>query len=212
MRTPPLLLGAALVLLTLGLTWHWSRPASTAAESHAPARTASADTPAQDALDQPTTNTAQRQLLDSPQAHDLQRRLAFQQQYRRFIEQAGQPDSDARQSEAERLGKQIDGLEARGELALSEALLMQLGLIRAMESDEATQKLQAQRLIERYQRLSAEREARLAAQPDPNFDRYKAEEKRIVEEVLAQQSIPDGLSRDEYLRQRLQQARERSFQ
>lgn len=212
MRTKPLLFGAALLLSTLALTWHWSRPST---ESTEPPTTLEAPIPQaadSDEPDQMAANSEQQQLLNSPQARDLERRLAFQNQYRSFVQQAGQPEHAARQSEAERLSKRIDTLEAQGELALSEALLMQLGLIRATESDEATQKMKAQRLIERYQQISAEREARLAAQPDPNFERYKAEEKRIVEEVLALQSIPDGLSRDEYLRQRLQEARERSFQ
>lgn len=212
MRTKPLLFGAALLLSTLALTWHWSRPST---ESTEPPTTLEAPIPQaadSDEPDQMAANSEQQQLLNSPQARDLERRLAFQNQYRSFVQQAGQPEHAARQSEAERLSKRIDALEAQGELALSEALLMQLGLIRATESDEATQKMKAQRLIERYQQISADREARLAAQPDPNFERYKAEEKRIVEEVLALQSIPDGLSRDEYLRQRLQEARERSFQ
>lgn len=62
------------------------------------------------------------------------------------------------------------------------------------------------------QSASAEREARLAQRRDPNFERYKADEQRIVEDLLALQDIPDGLSRDQYLRQRLQEARERSYQ
>lgn len=212
MRTKPLLFGAALLLSTLALTWHWSRPAT---ESTEPPATIEAPTPHAADSDEPdpmAANSEQQQLLNSPQARDLEQRLAFHNQYRSFVQQAGQPEHATRRSEAKRLSKRIDALEAQGELALSEALLMQLGLIRATESDEATQKMQAQRLIERYQQISAEREARLAAQPDPNFERYKAEEKRIVEEVLALQSIPDGLSRDEYLRRRLQEARERSFQ
>lgn len=102
-------------------------------------------------------------------------------------------------------------MESRGELALSEALLLQIALIKAVSTDENEQKRRAQALISRYQTISAEREARLAQRPDPNFERYKAEEKRIVEEVLALQNIPDGLTRDQYLRQRLQEARERNY-
>ena len=47
--------------------------------------------------------------------------------------------------------------------------------------------------------------------PDARFSRYKSEEKRIVDEVMALDSIPDGLSRDQYLRQRLQEAREQAL-
>lgn len=212
MRTKPLLFGAALLLSTLALTWHWSRPSTESTEPPATIEAPIHHAADSDEPDRMVVNSEQQQLLNSPQARDLERRLALHNQYRSFVQQAGQPEHAARQSEAERLSKRIDTLEAQGELALSEALLMQLGLIRATENDEATQKMKAQRLIERYQQISADREARLAAPPDPNFERYKAEEKRIVEEVLALQSIPDGLSRDEYLRQRLQEARERSFQ
>jgi hypothetical protein len=97
-------------------------------------------------------------------------------------------------------------------VALSEALLLQIALIKAVSEDEDEQKRRAEALIERYQAISAEREAKLAQRSDPNFERYKIEEKNIVEEVLGLQNIPDGLTRDQYLRQRLQEARERNYQ
>jgi hypothetical protein len=40
------------------------------------------------------------------------------------------------------------------------------------------------------------------------FQLYKVREREIVAEVMALQSIPDGLSREEYLRRRLQAERE----
>ena len=96
-------------------------------------------------------------------------------------------------------------------MALSEALLLQIALIRAVSQDESEQKRRAEALVERYRAISAEREARLAQRSDADFERYKAEERRIVDDVLALQNIPDGLTRDQYLRQRLQEARERSY-
>jgi hypothetical protein len=42
---------------------------------------------------------------------------------------------------------------------------------------------------------------------DPRFQDYKARERAIVAEVMGLGEIPGGLTRDEYLRQRLQQAR-----
>ena len=51
----------------------------------------------------------------------------------------------------------------------------------------------------------------MAKAPDARFSQYKSEEKRIVDEVLTLQTIPDGLSRDQYLRQRLQEAREQAY-
>ncbi len=58
----------------------------------------------------------------------------------------------------------------------------------------------------------ATRRAAPAVAPSAELKRYQVDEKRIVEEVLSMDSIPDGLSRNEYLRQRLQQAREQHYQ
>ena len=156
-------------------------------------------------------STEQLQLLARPEIQHQEQRLGVHQRYRDFIEHAKQLDAEKREAQAEDLSKGFDAMEQRGELALSEALLLQIALIKAVSEDEAEQKTRAEALIKRYQVISAEREARLAQRPDPNFERYKAEEKRIVEEVLAQQNVPDGLTRDQYLRQRLQEARERNY-
>ena len=85
-------------------------------------------------------------------------------------------------------------------------------IAQAGQLDAAARAAEARALVRRYQALSAEREAHLAQRRDPHFERYKADEQRIVEDLLALQDIPDGLSRDQYLRQRLQEARERSYQ
>ena len=90
-------------------------------------------------------------------------------------------------------------------------MLLQIGLAQAEGGDEAAQKARADALVARYQALSQEREARNKTS-DARFTRYKSDEKRIVEEVMALDSIPDGLSRDQYLRQRLQEAREQAYQ
>lgn len=207
---PPsrLLLATCLVATTATLTWYWSRVEPPhPPQSASPATTEPTPTPPSAAT--PASETERLRLLASPQAREQERRLAFHNRYRTFIEQAGTADSASRQLELRELQQRIDELEARGELALSEALVMQLGLIRAAHDDESLQQAQAAALVQRYQQLSASREVQQPANPD--FDRYKAEEKRIVDEVMALQDIPDGLTRDQYLRQRLQQARERNY-
>lgn len=207
-----LLLGCCLVLASAALTWYWQRPPAPARLNPAavpPAPPAAAPSSAASAQ---SVSAEQLQWLAAPEVRAQQQRLAFHNRYRDFIAQAGQLDAAARAAEARALGERIDALERQGELALSEALLLQVALIKADSPDEAEQKARGEALVRRYQALSAEREARLAQRRDPNFERYKAEERRIVEDVLALQDIPDGLSRDQYLRQRLQEARERSYQ
>ncbi|USR41864.1 hypothetical protein L1F06_010710 [Ectopseudomonas hydrolytica] len=207
-----LLFGTCLVLAGTALSWYWLQPAARTAQQ------APATPPATSALPQPAVpseqppTSEQLQLLAAPQVRKQQQRLAFHNRYRDFIERAAELDAAARAAEVRDLEQGIETLEQQGELALSEALLLQLALIKADTQDEAAQKARGEALIRRYQALSAEREAAQAQRPDPQFERYKAEERRIVEEVMALQNVPDGLSRDQYLRQRLQEARERSYQ
>lgn len=206
-----LLVGTCLVLAGAALSWYWLQPAArTAQQAPAMPPTSALPQPAVPSEQPPTSE--QLQLLAVPQVRQQQQRLAFHNSYRDFIERAAELDAAARAAEVRDLEQGIETLEQQGELALSEALLLQLALIKADTQDEAAQKARGEALIRRYQALSAEREAAQAQRPNPQFERYKAEERRIVEEVMALQNVPDGLSRDQYLRQRLQEARERSYQ
>jgi hypothetical protein len=162
--------------------------------------------------DAPPITPAERDaMLQSPAVQGYRERLRFAADYRAFIANAATLSAQERQRQAVALAEAIDRREAAGELALSEALLLQIGLVQAAGGDEEAQKARADALLARYQALSQEREEKAKA-PDARFSRYKAEERRIVDEVLALDSIPDGLSRDQYLRQRLQQAREQAYQ
>jgi hypothetical protein len=176
----------------------------------APAVASAADTAGDRAGGTPLDKHAQQALLGDPAVRGYQARLRFAADYQDFIQGAAGLAEAERRSRAAALAREIDRREAAGELALSEALLLQVGLAQAEGGDEEAQKARADALVARYQALSAAREAKRA--PDARFTRYKADEKRIVEEVMALDSIPDGLSRDQYLRQRLQEAREQAYQ
>jgi hypothetical protein len=206
------LLAAGLASLAVGgglwLGLAGSEPATdtspTAVAAPNPASGGSADAPSLDP-------SAQRALLNAPAVQDYQARLQFGADYQSFIKSAADLDEAQRRQRAAALAKEIDRREAAGELALSEALLLQVGLAQAEGGDEEAQKARADALVARYQALSQEREARNKT-PDARFTQYKSDEKRIVDEVLSMDSIPDGLSRDQYLRQRLQEAREQAYQ
>lgn len=193
--------------LWLGLAGPSEEPAALPATADAP-RPGGADARSADNLTDEVKHSA---LSQAPEVQDYQARLKFAGDYQLFIKSAAELSETERHQRAAVLAKEIDRREAGGELALSEALLMQVGLAQAEGGDEAAQKARADALLARYQALSAAREAQSKA-PDARFSRYKSEEKRIVDEVMALDSIPDGLSRDQYLRQRLQEAREQSYQ
>ena len=206
MHGKPLLLGIGLVALAVASTLYWRLPGETQA-SVAVAPATGAALP----VATPPSDAEQQALLQNPAVQAQEQRLAFHQAYRSFASRAAELSPAQRASQAQALREQIERYEQRNELAMSESLLLQLGLIKLTTDDEQAQTDQAAALVARYQALSAEREAK-AAQPSAEFQRYKHDEKRFVEEVLRMDSFPDGLSRDEYLRQRLQQAREQHYQ
>lgn len=131
-------------------------------------------------------------------------RARFNEQAREFFAQApGLSPEEARQR-AKVLSQELSRIEQAGGLSAGETFLLRAGLIRATEPDEQMQAAQLRALKERYEADSRAR----GAQSDPMFELYKAREREIVAEVLSLQTIPDGLSREEYLRRRLQAERE----
>lgn len=151
--------------------------------------------------------------VDSPQLREYQARKAFEQEARGFFRDAAKLGQVEREETARRLEAEIDRREAAREMSAGEALMLRAGLIQAIEPDEAAQAQRIAAIAARYKTDAARREAEfLAAQrDDPQFQAYKAEEARIVAEVMAMREIPGGLGRDEYLRIRLQQAREAAY-
>jgi hypothetical protein len=89
-------------------------------------------------------------------------------------------------------------------------MMMHIGLIHAAVEDSSERLRQSQAVTNRYRERSALQQASFAAQQqrDAQFQQYKAREAQIVSEVLAMTSYPNGMSRDDYLRLRLQEARE----
>lgn len=221
MPNKTLLLSAiALAITTASATLYWRLQADTKAVAPvaaAPTASAPATARAEQPGEQPPkaeteTETETKPAVDPTLVDAYSKRLAFDSEYRGFFDKASQLPEAEREAEAERLRKGLEEREARGELAASESLMLQIALIQATESDPEEQKSRANALLRRYQEASEAREKALAQQPSPQFKRYKQDEKRIVEEVMALEAIPDGLSRNEYLRQRLQEAREQAYQ
>lgn len=181
-------------------------PQASLTQPSAPSTTAASVPPLRD---EAALEEAAAQAMETPQGREFARRMTFQADYRNFLQQASTLSDAERQAQAEALVAEIDRREAEDELSLNEALLMQLGMVKVSYADEAQQAAAVDRLMARYRQRSADREAQ--RQPDQRFAAYKQDEARIVAEVMAMTSIPGGLSRDEYLRERLQQAREQAY-
>ncbi|WP_299596253.1 hypothetical protein [uncultured Microbulbifer sp.] len=106
----------------------------------------------------------------------------------------------------------IDEIERDGGMMAYEALALKLAWLEKNSSDRADFDNASAELLERYRERAQQASDAYDPHRDvPGFAQYKDMEKRIVLEVQEMDSFPDGMSRQEYLRRRLQQAREVAY-
>lgn len=196
-------------ILALGLFVMW--PAITQPPPERPEQ--SPEAPPNDPLSEPADSSPlplspeHQALLDNPKVKDFARRLELEEELQRFFADAAKLSDQERQAQARALQERIDQQEQASEISAPEAVLIRLAMIQVLSPDDATARAEASRVISRYQ---SEAEARLEdwrTTPKPEYERYKKREKAIVKEVMALDAIPGGLTRDQYLRERLQEAR-----
>ncbi|UXI68289.1 hypothetical protein [Tahibacter amnicola] len=133
--------------------------------------------------------------------HDL---ASLRRRAERFLLSASGMQADDRAREAARIASDVVRYEASGDMAATEAVILRLGLIQVDGADEATQAdriadvIASHRLRDTSGTGSLDRTGRDAA-----WARYQAREREITAEVMRMAQLPDGLTREEYLRQRL---------
>lgn len=177
------------------------------------APTAAAGTGAPPALPPPPAAApavvAEATLLTTPEARVYFARERFNARARAFFTEASTLAPAAREREARELESAIDDYERSRAMSAGEAMTLRLGLVEALGGSAAERADQMAAIVARYESDGRQREARWAAEQagDAGFARYKAREAIVVSEVMALQHIPGGLTRDEYLRQRLEAER-----
>ncbi|WP_394696921.1 hypothetical protein [Pseudoxanthomonas japonensis] len=160
-----------------------------------------------------TSPPALASLQTTPQAQAHRERQRFETDAKDFFARAPSLRAVERSERADALTRQIDRYEAAGGLSAGEAVLLRTALIKATVDDPAEQAAAVAEMADRYRTHADQRMAAFAAQQanDPRFQSYKTREAQVVSEVMAMTSIPAGLTRDQYLRQRLQEERERAY-
>lgn len=156
----------------------------------------------------PASERPQARPSVDPRVQNFQQRERFEQDVREFFARAPALAAEERASRAQTIAGEITRREAAGEVAAAEALTLRSALIRETVADPAEQMEAIAALQEQYRREGSRKQAQWQARADPEFELYKAREREIVAEVMALTTVPDGLTRDEYLRRRLQSARE----
>ena len=139
-------------------------------------------------------------------------RASFHERVTDFFAAAPRLDAATRARAAAELDREIEAQGRALTLSAGEAMLLRAELIRLSVDDELLEAERLTELTESYRAEAERRSAAWAARDDRQLQDYHVREQRIVEEVMAMSTIPGGLTRDEYLRQRLQHERELAFQ
>jgi len=201
-------IGAVIVALVAALAlrlWHSESP---------PAPTAARGEPRTDMPEVPTV--APESLINERPAQrsneddgSYEARVKFHERVRAYFTDPSSIPATQRRAHAEALEDDVIRYESRGELSADEARLLRLELVRTSVTDAAERDALIATIRREYEQATQSRLAQWESQRDPNFEVYKVREAEVVAGVMQMTEIPGGLSRDEYLRQRLQQERER---
>lgn len=134
-------------------------------------------------------------------------RQAFFASLRDFLNDPSHVPADQRAAYAAARVDALRDYEERGELSAAEATFLRLALLRHQVSDDEYEAAAAA-LIEDAAQVSAEREAAWQATQRQQMAAYRERERAVVAEVEGMTSFPDGMTRGQYLRERLQAERE----
>ena len=130
----------------------------------------------------------------------------FQDEATSFFEQQKSLSDDERQNKAKLIDAKTDQFQQQGFISASESLMLKLAILKMTLSEKAFEQ-QGEALVAQYKKDYDVAYEQWRNTPDPKFNDYKAQEADIVKRVMAMDSFPDGLTRDEYLRRELVRAR-----
>ncbi|WP_444929571.1 hypothetical protein ACJJIF_17485 [Microbulbifer sp. SSSA002] len=156
-----------------------------------------------DSMPQPQLENAEdEELLNHPRVQAYLDRESVKQALKDYFAGLGE-------FSAEEAWDTIEKIEREARVSASEALSMKLAWLEKNTPDRTEFIRRAEALFNVYRDKAqiAIRDYDPAAE-EPGFSSYKAMERSIVEEVQQMTSFPEGMSKDEYLRKRLQEARE----
>ncbi|MBB3063062.1 hypothetical protein [Microbulbifer rhizosphaerae] len=121
--------------------------------------------------------------------------------------------SNSGELSAEESWRLIEAIEAEGRIMAYEAMALKLAWLERNSASKVEFDRAAGELVEGYRQKSQQSVEEYDPYEDvPGFAEYKEMEAQIVREVQQMTTFPDGMSKQEYLRRRLQEARENAYQ
>ncbi|WP_308363811.1 MULTISPECIES: hypothetical protein [unclassified Microbulbifer] len=121
--------------------------------------------------------------------------------------------SNSGELSAEESWQLIEAIEAEGRIMAYEAMALKLAWLERNSASKSEFDRAAGELVESYRQKSQQSAEEYDPYEDvPGFAEYKEMEAQIVREVQQMTTFPDSMSKQEYLRRRLQEAREKAYQ
>lgn len=131
---------------------------------------------------------------------------AFRADLQALVREAELLPAQDYETRARELLARVDRLAAGGYLTGPEALALRLSLLKYVLPPDDYRNA-ANNLVGDAQQLAEQAEREWAARSDPKLERYRAEERRIVEQSATMNEFPDGMTRQAYLREKLRDLR-----
>jgi hypothetical protein len=167
--------------------------------------------PATGIASDPSLQPGERAPFRTPTIEEYERVKAFERRVRAFFDDRSNRGTAERARQAAALRDEIAAAETAGHLTSSEALTLYIALMQesGMSADEA--RVATASIAEGYRAKAEARDRAMITHPDPRHVEYKREEESIVREVMSMPNTPDGRTRDDMLRERLEEARIRAY-
>jgi hypothetical protein len=163
--------------------------------------------PGNDPLRAPTADQLAQEVLDQSIIKTIQ---SFRADLQAFVREAELLPAQDHEPRARELLAEVDVFSTAGYVTGPEALALRLSLLRyALPADDYL--AAADTLVSDARQRAEHAEREWATRHDPKLERYRAEERRIVDESATMDEFPDGMTRQAYLREKLLELRSEIF-
>jgi len=201
------LLAAGIVGVGVLALWHSKQPA-TVLQPNTPTTNQSTEQPLGQTQQATSTSDKAKKQLPEDISFDLENHpkvLAYlqkEQDKKRIQEYFANPTGHDPQA----IYALIEKIESQGRVVAFEALSMKLAWLEK-NTTESEFKQKREALVADYRKKAETAHSNYKPENTPGFTEYKQAEASIIKQVANMQSFPDGMSKQEYLRKRLLDAR-----
>lgn len=138
------------------------------------------------------------------------RQLAAGNRIKQQLEELQNLSGDDQEQLAQSMLRQVDNFFEQKQINQSELLFLKLAVMKYVMSPDSYKEY-ANREIKDYEQLSQQKWQEYLNNRSPEFIDYKQKERELVERIMQMNSFPDGLTREQYLRQEIEKLKAEAY-